>query len=79
MYIQRTNHYTFNEEEKRALHTVGNILDILSNAMTEAKRDYCVADNYNINEEDINQAELLMSMLIDAQSIVFDENVMVAD
>lgn len=78
MYIQRTNRYTLNEEEKKAVHTVSNILDILSNALSEAKKDCCLADNYNINDEDINQAELLMSILIDAGSITFDESVMVA-
>lgn len=79
MYIQKTAHYILNEEEKRTLRAMSNILDNLSDGIVYGRDDHYVADGYHINEEDICQAKHLIATLITAEELTIEESTMLAD
>lgn len=78
MYIQRTNHYSFNEEERKALHTMESILDTLSDGITYGRDDHYRADNFHVNKEDIESMSRLVEALIGADFLTIEDNTMVA-
>lgn len=79
MYIQKTAHYILNEEEKKALHIMSNILNNLSDGIVYGRDDHYVANDYHIGEEDICQVKNLIAALITAEELTIEENMMVAD
>lgn len=69
MYVSRTNHYTFTDEEKKALRKVRTIFNSLSNNLFYSADDYYKLDNFNLNHNDINIICNALSALVNASDI----------
>ena len=79
MYVLRTNHYHFNEEEKKILRQAYDIFDKLSDNLVYSADNYYELDNFNLSEDDLELIRNAFSALIEASDIVTHDNVMTAD
>lgn len=79
MYIQATNHYSLNDEERKALHTMEKVLDTLSDGITYGRDDHYVAGDYHINQDDIDRASRLVMALVSNDYYTIEDHVLVAD
>ena len=79
MYVLRTNHYHFNEEEKKILRQAHDIFDKLSDNLVYSADDYYELDTLNLTQCDLELIRNALSALVEAPDIVTHDNVMTAD
>lgn len=79
MYVLRTNHYHFNEEEKKILRQAHDIFDKLSDNLVYSADDYYELDTLNLTQCDLELIRNALSALVEASDIVTHDNVMTAD
>lgn len=79
MYVLKTNHYTFNEEEKKILRQAHGIFDKLLDDLFYSADDYYELDDWILNREDIEIIRNSLFALVEAQEIVTHDHVIVAD
>lgn len=79
MYVLKTNHYHFNEEEKKILHQAQDIFGKLSDNLVYSADNYYELDNFNLSEDDLELIRNALTALVEASDIVTHDNVMTAD
>ena len=79
MYILRTNHYKFNEEEKKTLGKAKILFEALSDILFYSADDYYELDNFNLSQDDLDLIRNALTALTETSSIVTHDNVMTAD
>ena len=79
MYVLRTNHYHFNEEEKKILRQAHDIFDKLSDNLVYSADDYYELGDFNLSQDDLELIRNALTALIETSSIVTHDNVMMAD
>lgn len=79
MYILRTNHYEFNEEEKKTLSKAKILFEALSDKLLYSADDYYELDNFNLNQDDLDLIRNALTALIETSDIVTHDNIMTAD
>lgn len=79
MYLLRTNHYTFNNEERETLNKAQTIFSSLSDNLLYSADDYYELDDFNLSQDDIELIRNALFALVNASDIVTHDNVMTAD
>lgn len=79
MYVLKTNHYHFDNEERENLRQTHDIFDKLSDNLLYSADDYYELDNFNLSQDDIELIRNALSALVEASDIVTHDNVMTAD
>ena len=79
MYVLRTNHYHFNEEEKKTLSQAQIIFNALSDNLLYSADSYYELDNFNLSEDDLELIRNALTALVEASDVVTHDNVMSAD
>ena len=79
MDVWRTNHYTFNNEEKNTLGKAKALFDTLSDNLLYSADDYYELDDFNLNQDDLELIRNALAALTETSSIVTHDNVMTAD
>lgn len=70
MNVWRTNHYSFDNEEKGTLRKARTIFDNLHGHLLYSADDYYELDDFNLSQDDIELICNALSALIDASDIV---------
>ena len=79
MYILRTNHYKFNEEEKKTLSKAKILFEALSDKLLYSADDYYELDNFNLSQDDLDLIRNALTALIETSDVVTHDNIMTAD
>ena len=79
MYILRTNHYKFNEEEKKTLSKVKILFEALSDKLLYSADDYYELDNFNLSQDDLDLIHNALTALTETSDVVTHDNIMTAD
>lgn len=79
MYVLKTNHYKFNEEEKKVLNQAHDIFGKLLDNLIYSADNYYELDSFNLSEDNIELIRDAISALVEASDIVTHSNVMTAD
>ena len=79
MDVWRTNHYTFNNEEKNTLGKAKALFDTLSDNLLYSADDYYELDDFNLSQDDLELIRNALAALTETSSIVTHDNVMTAD
>ena len=79
MDVWRTNHYTFNNEEKSTLSKAKALFDTLSDNLLYSADDYYELDDFNLTQDDLELIRNALAALTKTSSIVTHDNVMTAD
>lgn len=79
MYILRTNHYKFNEEEKKTLSKAKILFEALSDKLLYSADDYYELDNFNLSQDDLDLIHNALTALIETSDVVTHDNIMTAD
>lgn len=79
MYVLKTNHYHFNEEEKSVLSKAKILFEALSDNLLYSADDYYELDDFNLSQDDLELIRNALTALIETSNIVTHDNVMTAD
>ena len=79
MYILRTNHYKFNEEEKKTLSKAKILFEALSDKLLYSADDYYKLDNFNLSQDDLDLIHNALTALTETSDVVTHDNIMTAD
>lgn len=79
MYILRTNHYKFNEEEKKTLSKAKILFEALSDKLLYSADDYYELDNFNLSQDDLDLIHNALTALTETSDIITHDNIMTAD
>ena len=79
MYILRTNHYKFNEEEKKTLSKAKILFEALSDKLLYSADDYYELDNFNLNQDDLDLINNALTALAETSDVVTHDNIMTTD
>ena len=79
MDIWRTNHYTFNNEEKSVLSKAKVLFDTLSDNLLYSADDYYELDDFYLSQDDLELIRNALTALTETSSIVTHDNVITAD
>ena len=79
MYVLRTNHYKFNEEEKKTLSKAKILFKALSDILLHSADDYYELDNFNLSQDDLELIRNALTALTETSSIVTHDNMVTAD
>lgn len=79
MYVLRTNHYKFNEEEKKTLSRAKILFEALSDILFYSTDDYYDLDNFNLSQDDLELICNALTALTKTSDIVTHDNVITAD
>ena len=79
MYILRTNHYKFNEEEKKTLSKAKILFEALSDKLLYSADDYYELDNFYLNQDDLDLIHNALTALTETSDVVTHDNIMTAD
>ena len=79
MYILRTNHYKFNEEEKKTLSKAKILFEALSDKLLYSADDYYELDNFNLSQDDLYLIHNALTALTETSDVVTHDNIMTAD
>lgn len=79
MNVWKTNHYSFNNEEKNTLNKAKTLFDTLSDNLLYSADDYYELDDFNLNQDDLELIRNALTALTEASSIVTHDNMMTAD
>lgn len=79
MYILRTNHYKFNEEEKKTLSKAKILFEALSDKLLYSADDYYELDNFNLSQDDLDLIHNALTALTETSDVVTHDNIMTAD
>ena len=79
MYILRTNHYKFNEEEKKTLSKAKILFEALSDILFHSADDYYELDNFNLSQDDLDLIHNALTALTETSDVVTHDNIMTAD
>ena len=79
MNVWRTNHYTFNEEEKNTLSKAKALFDTLSDNLFYSADDYYKLDDFNLSQDDLELIRNALTALTKTSSIVTHDNMMTVD
>ena len=79
MYILRTNHYKFNEEEKKTLSKAKILFEALSDKLLYCAVDYYELDNFILSQVDLDLIHNALTALTETSDVVTHDNIMTAD
>lgn len=79
MYVLRTNHYHFNEEEKKILGQAQIIFNALSDNLLYSADSYYELDDFNLSQDDLELIRNALTALVEASDVITHDNVMSAD
>ena len=79
MYILRTNHCKFNEEEKKTLSKAKILFEALSDKLLYSADDYYELDNFNLNQDDLDLINNALTALAETSDVVTHDNIMTTD
>ena len=79
MYILRTNHYKFNEEENKTLNKAKILFEALSDKLLYSADDYYELDNFNLSQDDLDLIHNALTALTETSGVVTHDNIMTAD
>ena len=79
MYVLRTNHYKFNEEERKTLSRAKILFEALSDILLYSADDYYELDNFNLSQDDLELIRNALTALTETSDVVTHDNVITAD
>lgn len=79
MYVLRTNHYKFNEEERKTLSRAKILFEALSDILFYSANDYYELDNFNLSQDDLELIRNALTALTETSDVVTHDNVTTAD
>ena len=79
MYVLRTNHYKFNEEERKTLSRAKILFEALSDILLYSADDYYELDNFNLSQDDLELIHNVLTALTETSDVVTHDNVITAD